>query len=243
MQFENGMWQSAWDVFRINWKTVALAIAAATVLDLLAEYSGKTGGFGVAIDVIIWSMVAISAHGVVLLGSADVGFSGGQKTFWPFVWRSLVLLLLCLVPFGLAWIMLHDGDNIYLSMLKALPVLGLAALVVFALLGTWLPAVVVNGDRSIGAAAHRGGRSFAYAAPRLLLGPGLLQTLTIGLILLAAMRGVVVGEVFGATGFSVSDLISLPIIYTARAFTVTLVAVILSRTYLMTEQAMAQTRA
>lgn len=237
MRFENGIWQSAWDVFRINWKTVALAIVAATALDIIAELTGKTGGFGIVVDVFIWSMVAISAHGVVLLGSANVGFSGSQKTFWPFVWRSLVLLLISLVPFVIALFMFHDGANIYLSILKVLPVLGLAALVVFALLGTWLPAVVVNGDKSIGAAAERGGRSFLYAAPRLLLGPGLLQTLTMGLILLAAMSGILQGETFGAAGFSLSDLLSMPILYAVRAFTVTFIAVILSRAYLMAEPA------
>ena len=236
MHFENGMWQSAWDVFRINLKTVGIAIAAATVLDLLAEYTGKTGGFGIVVDVIIWSMVAISAHGAVLLGSADIGFNGSQKMFWPFVWRSLVLLFLSFVPFAIALFVIHDGENIFLSILKVLPVLGLAALVVFALFGTWLPAVVVNGDKSLSTAADRGGRSFLYVASRLLIGPGLLQTLMIGSIMLAAMSGILAGEVFGAGGLSVSDLISLPIIYAVRAFTVTLVAVILSRAYLITEQ-------
>lgn len=241
MQFEDSMWRSAWNACRVNLKTIAIAVLAATLLDLFAEYSGKTGGFGMFIDLVIWSMVAISAHGVVLLGSANVGFSGSQKTFWPFVWRSLVLLLLSMVPFVIALFVMHDGGNFYLTILKALPVLGLTALIVFALFGTWLPAVVVNGDKSLSTAADRGGKSFLYAAQRLLVGPGLLQTLMIGLILLAAMGGVLVGEVFGAGGLSIPDLISLPVIYAVRAYTVTLAAVILSRAYLKAEAAMAQT--
>lgn len=117
-------------------------------------------------------------------------------------------------------------------------VFGLAALVVFALLGTWLPAVIANGDRRIGAAIDRAERTFFYSAARLLLGPGLLQVVFAGagLILFAVLLpGILTGEVFGAAGFSIIDLLSLPIIYAVHAFTTTLLAVILSRAYLSAE--------
>lgn len=239
MRFETGIWQAAWNVLCRNWKTAAGAIVAAMTLDLVSEYLGKAGSSsGFVPDLIIWSMVAISAHGTVLLDKPDFAFNKSQKIFWPFVWRSGVLILLSAIPFIVAFIIFDGGERSFnLNLLKALPVLGLAALLVFAVLGTWLPAVVVEGDKQLGAAFGRAGRSFSYAALRLLIGPGLLQAILLALIMVVAGQGILSGEVFGAAGFSFSDLISLPVIYAVRTFTVTLLAVILSRSYLIAEDA------
>lgn len=235
MQFDKGIWESAWDVFQVNLKTVGLAIAMAIVLDLVIEYLEETGSYRTIADLIIWGMVAISMHGTVLLDKANLATTD-SKLLMPFVWRSFILMLLTLVPFLIVLFWIHDSGNIYWSVFKALPALGLAGLVVFALLGTWLPAVVANGDRRIGTALARGERTFLYAAPRLLLGPGLLQAAMLAAIMVLGMRGLLAGEIFGAAGFSLPDLISLPVIYAVRAFTVTLLAVILSRAYLIGER-------
>lgn len=237
MNSDKGIWQAAWDTFCVNRKTVAFAIVAATALDLFTEYRGKASGFGMIMDLMIWSIVAISAHGTVLIGSTDLGLGKTKKLFGAFVWRSFVLLLLCLIPYLVVVYLIYDGGSIYKSGIVALPVLGLAALVIFSLLGTWLPAVVANGNRGIGTAIDRAERSFFYAAGRLLVGPGLLQITLVIVALLAYTKGILSGEVFGAAGLSIVDLIWIPANYAAQAYSVTMVAVILSRAYLKAEAA------
>ncbi len=243
MQFDKGIWAAAWDVYRANWKTVVCAIAAASAYDLFMEYMGESGGSAFFIEILIWSTVAISAHGTVLLGGTDLAFTDKKKLLMPFVSRSMVLALLSLVPGLIAFLVFLDERNIGFSMFMAVLAAGLAALIFFALLGTWLPAVVAGGNRRIGTAIDRAERTFFYSASRLLLGPGLLQAVFLGagLFLLTVLPNALTGEVFGTAGFSFVDLLSLPIIYAVKAFTTTLLAVILSRAYLIAEHKMAQT--
>jgi hypothetical protein len=243
MQFDTGIWAAAWDVYRTNWKTVACAIVAASAYDLFTQYMGESGGgSALFIEVLIWSLVAISAHGAVLLGATDLAFTDKRKLLMPFVGRSLVLTFLCLVAFLIALFAFEDRGGLW-NLLKAALVMGLVALVIFALLGTWLPATVAGGNRGIGAAIDRAERTFFYSAARLLLGPGLLQAgfMAVGMVLLAILPGILTGDVFGAAGFSPADFLSLPVIYAVHAFTTTLLAVILSRAYLIAEQARALT--
>ncbi len=242
MQFDKGIWAAAWDVYRANWKTVACAIVAASAYDLLMEYMGKAGGGGAFfIELLIWSMVAISAHGTMLLGGADLALTDKKKTLLPFLWRSMVLVLLSLIPGLIALLVFLDKGNLGFSLFMTVLVFGLVSLVIFALLGTWLPAVVAGGDRSIGAAIDRAERTFFYSAARLLLGPGLLQIVFagVGLFVLANLPTPLTGEVIGASGFSFFDLLFLPLIYAVHAFTTTLLAVVLSRAYLKAESATA----
>lgn len=235
MQFENGIWQQAFDVYRLNLKSVAIAIAAAIGLDLLTEYLGSSGSYRTIADLIIWGMVAISMHGTVLRNEVNLGTSD-SKLLMPFVWRSLVLGVLILVPTIIAVFVFYDED-LLATILKALPVIGLAALIVFSLWGTWLPATVVNGDKGFGTALSRGTRTFTYTVPRLLLGPGIVQVILLAVGVWSTTQGIMAGQVFGEAGFSLIDLIALPFIYALYALLVTILAVILSRAYLIAEEA------
>ena len=40
MQFANGIWQAAWDAYRINLKTVLIVVGLALVFDLVTDYFG-----------------------------------------------------------------------------------------------------------------------------------------------------------------------------------------------------------
>lgn len=139
------------------------------------------------------------------------------------------------VPAFAAIIYFYEPGAKWMTILKMLPVLAVATLVVFTLLGTWLPATVVGADKRIGAAFARGTKTFAYAATRLIIGPGLTQLVISAIVILALSRGLIVGEIIDAAGFSFADLIFWPLIYLARAYSVAILAVILSRAYLIAE--------
>lgn len=235
MQFDKGIWQSAWDVYRINLKTVGIAVALAIALDLVTDYLGKSGSYRTIADLIIWGMVAISMHGTVLLDKVNLATTD-SKLLMPFVWRSFVLLALALLPFIATLFYFYEDSQVWLSIFKALPVLGLAALITFALLGTCLPAVVANGNKRFGAAFARGQRTFVYSALRLILGPGIVQTAIAVVSIYLVSRQVMTGQIFSEAGLSLFDLIFWPAAYAIRAYSVTLLAVILSRAYLIAEE-------
>jgi hypothetical protein len=142
-----------------------------------------------------------------------------------------MLVMLAIAPFLVA------AQYGHITSLEALLLAGPAALVVFGLLGTWLPAVVTNGDRRVSAAFARGRQTFFYTVPRLFLGPGVVQTILLTGAILLPLHGILAGEVFGAAGFNPIDLISLPLFYALRGFLVAILAVVLSRAYRIVEPA------
>lgn len=243
MQFANGIWQAAWDAYRINLKTVLIVVGLALVFDLVTDYLGGASSSSRSVaDLFIWGMLAISIHGTILLNQADLATTN-SKLLVPFVLRSLALVTLMMVPTFAAIIYFYEPDSLWLTLFKALPVIGAAALVVFALFGTWLPATVVGTDKRFGSAFARGTKTFLYTAIRLIIGPGLIQGIITAVVMTTITRGIIVGEIYGAAGFSFLDLVFWPVTYLVRAYSVALLAVILSRAYLIAEQTMAPSAA
>jgi hypothetical protein len=102
--------------------------------------------------------------------------------------------------------------------------------------GTWLPAVVADGDRSFAAAGKRGSITFGYVCLRLFACNGLLLAVAfLGLAFGIELIGSD-GSIWSAeTGFSLATFLLVCVFYFVFAIQTVLPATILSRAYLIAE--------
>jgi hypothetical protein len=231
-QFETDIWQAGWDVFRRNLLSVAIATGVMLPLDMTLDYMKSSGSSRTVADLFIWSFVAISMHGTVLSDKTDVGLKDG-RLLMPFVWRSLALMALVMLPTVFALFYLYEEEQFGVTLLKVTPVACIAALVVFGFLGTCLPAVVGGGDRRFAAAFARGRQTFTYVAPRLLWGPGVIFLCQLTVIGIFATQDLINADLVGKDGLNFVDIVLSLAIYASRCFSLALLAVVLSRAYLM----------
>jgi len=75
----------------------------------------------------------------------------------------------------------------YLGLFSIVAFGAVFGVLVFSLWGTWLPAIVADGDRTFAVAYRRGVKTRNYSAPRLVVGPGLL-TIVVGIVVLIGVR-------------------------------------------------------
>lgn len=239
LMIDGNIWSASFQVCRVVLQMVLLYVVGVVAITAFSEYRGSTSSmFGVQIVVV--ALLAIPAHLVMLSRYDPATFNTGlKKWLWPFLWRSTVLGLVAGLPalIVLFWALgseMDRGSAILLFLAILLP----SASIVFSLFGTMLPAAVVGDDASFGAAFRRASQSFSYALPRLLIVFGLLSIIQfVGVILITAALPSE-GMIFPPSGGI--DLLALLLVTIANvigAYQVVMTAVILSRSYLRSREA------
>jgi hypothetical protein len=235
---DGNIWSASLRVCRIILPIVLAYIIGIVVLAAVSEYrNSNTSMLGVQLVVI--AILAIPAH-LVMLSRYDPATSkqNWTKGLWPFLWRSAVLAVASFLTalLALLWAMGSDlGEEyaILVFLVIALP----SACIVFGLLGTILPAVVVGDDPSFAAAFARTGQSFGYALPRLLIAFAMLSIVQIVVVILAATALQSEGLIFPPSGgIDLVALLLFAIGAAIGAYQVVMTAVILSRSYLRSRQ-------
>ena len=227
------IWGAALQVCIDNWKWIVAYVGGALVLSFVKTAYGSTGGL-IWVDLLLGAMVAIPAHLSMLRRGYEKpaldAFYRKNRNLLSFVWRSFLLGLMSFAPALLAlFFCAAFGAGKEMAIIAVVLVMLLSACVVFAVWGTMLPALVLGDDRSFGAALRRSSRSFGYALPRLPVPFVVLTVLQTALAWPAA-------ELFGAgsTG-AAAALVALAISAAVGAFQFVMVAVILSRSYLLAQ--------
>ncbi len=183
------MWSTAWKVCAVNWRTSLLVISMVMSLIVVEEWLEKDNIGGGVVDAIIWSTLAIASFRTLLLGSPGLGSERTSKYTTAFWFKSYALGLLYMIPATGIFLLLVIKFNVpaqsYLGIFSIIAFSAVFGVLVFSLWGTWLPAIIADGDRTIAAANRRGLKTFKYALPRLVTGPGLL-TIFMGLVLVSS---------------------------------------------------------
>lgn len=229
------------EAFRVMVANIGIAIgcaAAATAVGVFADYLEKPS-ISMVPEVIIWAALAFAAHSSVLLGVSGIRSMANSRDFGGFWMRSLGLTFLFAVPAVIAAFVMafafSRSQTLSIGMGSAAGIT--VGLCIFSLLGTWLPAVVAGGDRSLSAAFARGAYSFRYVASRLLAGPVLFIT---GVLFLLGLIAIATPQSGAAAASSPVDFgaLDLALRFAAQvsnAYAVVITAVILSRAYMMIE--------
>jgi hypothetical protein len=241
MPEQNGLWAESLRVFKLNAKPVAGYIAAMMVIAFVTEHMSGSAGSSVA-QAFAAAILAIPAHLTVLKNASPVtsllGTNNG-KIISPFVLRGIGLGLLAIILPAVAFlVMLFSGLPIAINGIISIVFLLLSAAFVFAKWGTMLPAVALEGDKSMGKASQRGSQIFGYAFPRLLLCFGPLTILLLAPILLVALLFNISEMMFSTeTGLDLPLILGVLTAQIIGAFQIVMIAVILSRSYMRAEPA------
>lgn len=241
MHGESGIWVKSLEVARANRVAfcvyVTLVMAAAIFGDL---QSSSTLAYAAGTQVFAAALLAVPAHISVLMnisGLAAIATPIAGTAVTAFVSRGLLLMALSAAPaFAVAYLLSGPATGMGLKIAASYAVTLCSAAVVFAVLGSMLPATVAGTDSGIAASARRGLRSFGYAFPRMLACFGLLAT--------ATYACVKVGTAFSAgdapilledEGFDITATAAAFASTVIAAFHVVLTAVILCRAYMRAE--------
>lgn len=199
---DENMWSTAWKVCAVNWRTSLLVLFMLMSFIVVKEWLEKNNIGGRVVDAIIWSTLATAAFRTLLLGSIGLGSGRAPKyttTFWI---KSYALGVLYITPATGIFLLLVMKFNVpaqsYLGIFSIFAFGAIFGVLVFSLWGTWLPAIIADGDRTFAAAYRLGLKTFKYALPRLVAGPGLL-TIFVGLVLVS-----------NGTFLSTSDILNPP---------------------------------
>jgi hypothetical protein len=188
---DENMWSTAWKVCAVNWRTSLLVAFMVMSLIVVKEWLEKDNIGGGVVDAIIWSTLAIASFRTLLLGSPGLGNERTSKYMTAFWIRSYALGVLYILPATGIFLLLVIKFNVpaesYLGIFSIITFGAIFGVLVFSLWGTWLPAVIADGDRTIAAAYRRGTKTFKFSLPRLVIGPGLL-TIVVGLVALSSGR-------------------------------------------------------
>jgi hypothetical protein len=130
----------------------------------------------------------------------------------------------------------YGETAIYLTVLL---IAGISSILVLGKWGTWLPAVVAGGDRSLRSAGRRGRAVFGYVVSRLLVGPGILTIVSFGAYFFLIGWLDLQALVWTGEGPQIWEILISVLFTISQAFVTVMTAVILSRAYLMTETAAA----
>lgn len=186
---DENMWSTAWKVCAVNWRTTLLVVSMVMSLIVVKEWLEKNNIGGGVVDAIIWSTLAIASFRTLLLGSTGLGSERTSKYTTAFWIKSYALGVLYITPATGIFLLLVMKFNVpaqsYLGIFSIIAFGAIFGVLVFSLWGTWLPAVIADGDRTIVAANRRGLKTLKYALPRLIIGPGLL-TIVVGLVVISS---------------------------------------------------------
>lgn len=232
MTFERGIWRGAYDNARVNIWLLLMITAAIFVLYLASDLGRlKSGG---SFSIIIWAYLAIPAHFTALTGEPGIKAVGGRKLNTAFLWRAGVLSfagllgVICAVPF------LRTASS-ERSLGIMLLFYALAEIFILGFLGTWLPSVVAEGDKTLKRASYRGAKIFWYVVLRLVSCNGLV--LLFGLIIFSLLLSHAGdGKIWStAEGTNWVAATAYMLMSLAISIHVVLLATILSRAYLIAE--------
>jgi hypothetical protein len=235
MTFERGIFAESLHVANNRMAFILAAVIGQFAVQLAQETTLSNVSLTFA-SAIVWSMLALTAH----METLKTGESDGQNRdiyrIFSFAVRSVCLVVLAALPcLWLLGMTIETSDPetaIGAFMVAVVPAFAASSVLVFALLGTALPAFVANADESAVKALGRGLRQFAWLASRL-IAPALLAILA-SILLVAPV------VVFGDAGYLLSggfvpSLTMTPFALTANvllAWAVVLTSVILTRGYL-----------
>ncbi|MEH6527454.1 MAG: hypothetical protein V7723_15405 [Sneathiella sp.] len=177
------MYRQTLDITCRLYPFVLLAILGELILRVLMEkglWGNSSGGLSISI---LYSILAFYAH-VDILSLGPLNRETMVKRWLGFIFRTIGLIFLITLPAIIVTIALYHGSGLAdrqsdqptseTVALIMLPVVALFSLLVYGLLGTLLPAFVVDRGRGVGAAIDRGRATFWYVTGRLIIGPGFL---------------------------------------------------------------------
>lgn len=243
MNFERGLYSEGWHVLKQCMPYAALAVGGEYAIQAFREVTGIGVGATLVASVLIWAYLAYSAHAAVLL-PADRDKTADGKRMFGFALRTFGLFLLVFIPTMIPILLIAFGSGQILAghemivtfVLLVLLVGGLLWLLVFAFLGTLLPAFVADQQRGLGEAFARGRRQFFWITGRLLIGPGLVSCLSFTIVLFPVWQFDSDGD-FLTSGYLPDPVTTLPglLAYGVQTYATVLAAVVLSRAFLRDE--------
>lgn len=233
---KQNMWVAAGGVFT---RSAAILLAISSVILAATIYGDTTeGSSGTFVgELIAWSGIAYVAHSMLLQNTSGMSGTTNNKPFFRFIWRTGVLTLLPVLLVIPVFFTASSAENNSkeVLVLAALILISPLYLVVFGLFGTCLPAVVMDEGYKIGRTFRRGIRTFLPTIGRLIVGPGLLMSLVIGIAIFYPFYsgdGRVLSETYH---FEPANLIPYVAFTLIGVFTTVLTATILSKAYVSGE--------
>ncbi len=213
---------------------VVIAIFTTVGLVLLGMFTQHNNG---SASSIAWLFLAISAHTKILKGRSGPLTMYKKGVFGPFLWRSAVfaiLALLLLIP-AAHFAEFGKGHESWVGGLAILMYFFVQTLLL-SMWGTWLPAVVADGDRSLAAANRRGRKVFSFVFSRLIgLSAALWISAALITFVLTFIAVLIKHLITIEIGFDLEAVPVWSVILVAVACQTVLVATILSRAYLIAE--------
>jgi hypothetical protein len=233
MKFETGIWRGMFSNAWMN-RYLVLAMIAALVIISVAGDLGIASTSGIYVRILIWLYLALPAHHTALTGQSGLAKVNNRKFVLGFLGRAAALSIVGAIGFlPLISLVATLGKD---AIVGIFVIVYLATeLVVLSLFGTWLPAVVDDGDRGFGAAFRRGKRTFWFVFFRLLLCNGLL-IFSAGVVLVLASEVSGYDKIWtSGTGFH--PIAALGTTFATGLFVlhVVMLATVLSRAYLIAE--------
>ena len=246
MTFERGIWKESARNFWLNKWMVLLAVGIIAAVSIFEDYTHSKSGGGTWVEV-VWLSLVIAAHGTVLNGTVGFKSMNGaefKSVFSPFLWRSLGLSVLGIVPAVVILIAFGSALDETYFILFMLVIYAVFESLILAKWGTMLPACVAQGDKTLKSASARGSKTFGYSFGRfwgcnaLVLAVG-LTGLIIGYSVLDSSMGISSKGMGAIVGSRVLQIL-ITIVF---AFNLVMLATILSRAYLIAEANMKETPA
>jgi hypothetical protein len=234
LKFERGLWRETLRNCRINLTFILVIVGVLLPLSIAEEIWDLGNGSAIG-TTIAWILLAIAAHATILKGKGGYQAAADKQVFISFSLRTIGFALVGLVGSLFTLPFVGDGglDRILLLMV---PVYGLVEALILSKWGTWLPAVLADGDRSFAASGKRGNITFGYVCLRLVTCNGLLLAVAfLGFGLGIALIGSDGSVWSAANGLSLSTFLLLCVFYFVFAIQTVLLATILSRAYLIAE--------
>ena len=234
--FGRNIWSEAVHVSWENLSVIAFVVVALLLLLLASDYFGLSASATGISSTVVWVILAIAGHATVLKGRSGLK-SIENAVMMPFLYRTMGLVGLTLIPvfIGIFLTISYGETAIYLTVLL---IAGISSILVLGKWGTWLPAVVAGGDRSLRGAGKRGRTVFGFVVSRLLAGPGILTIVSFGAYLFL-IGWLDLQAVWTDEGPQIREILISLLFTISQAFVTVMTAVILSRAYLMTETAAA----
>ena len=233
MTFERGLWAETAHNFKANLWVILAVIGALAAWGVAQDVIGSNGG---SATTIIWLAVVIAVHSTILKGQPGFISLNQKGVFVGFLWRSFVFVAAGIIP---ALLTLPLSENLAKGvwlLFVFLPAYGVSQALLLSIWGTWFPAVVADGDKTLSAAWRRGKKTFTYVFARLIFGNGPIVVLAFGLLLLVLGQVESEGTVWSeAKGFDAVAFALQLFLITAFAFQFVMMATVLSRAYLIVE--------
>ena len=181
------MYPTSFSLYLRLWPYVAFAVVGEIVIQILQERFASGAGL-IFVSVLVWSYLAFNAHAALLLPETRDKSEDSRRVL-GFALRTFGLGVLVFIPVIFAAIAALSGElrdgafGIEVSDIVAVGLLLTACFIfIFALLGTLLPAFVVDRGRGLSAAFSRGRAQFFWMMSQFLAGPVLIFVLSSAII-------------------------------------------------------------